>query len=64
MSERGQRVAALIVSTLLAMAGAVAGVAGIPAPMHQIAEIVLAIGGALGTALLPGVRLPPKEGDK
>jgi hypothetical protein len=58
MNQRTQQILATAITVILAVAAAVAGLNGVPARLHQAAEIVLAIVGAIGTALLPGVRVP------
>lgn len=58
MSDRTQRALAVALTALLAACAAIAGLSDVPASWHRIAEIVLAVGGAIGTALLPGVRVP------
>lgn len=58
MNQRTQQIAATAITVLLAVAAAIAGLDGVPARLHQAAEIVLAVVGAVGTALLPGVRVP------
>ena len=58
MSDKAKRIAAAILTALLAAAGALVGLDGIPARLHQLCAVLLAVGGAIGTALLPGVALP------
>lgn len=58
MNDKAKQYTAIVLTTILAVAGALVALDAVPASVHKIAAIVLAVGGALGTALLPGVKLP------
>jgi hypothetical protein len=60
MTDKTKQTLSLVLTALLAACGALVALDGIPAKLHQVAVVLLAIGGSVGTALLPGVAVPPK----
>lgn len=60
MTDKQKQTLTIVLSVLLAVAGALFGLDGIPPKLHALAGVLMSIGGAVGTALLPGVSLPGK----